>query len=281
MAVAHPALAFDWLGASRRAARAAQGVMREHPTTRERVRETGDRGEGGDQTLVIDAAAEDAVFAELATLHDAGARFTAISEERGTVDFGDPDVLVVVDPLDGSVNAKREHGRHAVSIAVADGPTVADVAFAFVFDHATGEEWRAVRGEGAWLDDRALAGGPPERRKDDGRLELVAVEQADPHNLARASDGLIAHVGRIRVLGAMAISLCEVAAARVDGMVSLWRTRSVDVAAAQLVVRESGGCVCFVGCDEPLGAPLTLEPHSPMVAARTQAGVDQLAEIVR
>ena len=50
--------------------------------------ETGESGEGGDQTLVIDAAAEDAVFAELERLHAAGARFTAVSEERGYVDFG-------------------------------------------------------------------------------------------------------------------------------------------------------------------------------------------------
>ena len=39
---------------------------------------------------VIDAAAEDAVFAELERLHADGARFTAVSEERGDVDFGDP-----------------------------------------------------------------------------------------------------------------------------------------------------------------------------------------------
>ena len=46
---------------------------------------TGQIGEGGDHTLVIDAQAEDAVFAELDALYAAGARFTAVSEERGEV----------------------------------------------------------------------------------------------------------------------------------------------------------------------------------------------------
>jgi myo-inositol-1(or 4)-monophosphatase len=71
-----------------------------------------------------------------------------------------------------------------------------------------------------------------------------------------------------------------VAATRVDAMASLWRTRAVDVAAAQLVVRESGGVVAFGGCAEPLGAPLDLEPRAPVVAARTQATLDALMEIV-
>ena len=71
-------------GAEEGAARASD----EHPA---RV-ETGERGEGGDLTLVIDAAAEDAVFSELDRLHGDGARFTAVSEERGMVDYGDPGV---------------------------------------------------------------------------------------------------------------------------------------------------------------------------------------------
>src|ERR671935_560181 len=93
-------LSHDWLGACRRAAEGLQAVLREHPTSTQRVVETGERGEGGDLTLVIDAAAEDAVFSELERLHDDGARFTAVSEERGYVDFGDPGMLVVIDPID-------------------------------------------------------------------------------------------------------------------------------------------------------------------------------------
>src|SRR3954454_12946975 len=163
-------LSHDWLGACRRAADGLQAVLREHPTSTQRVVETGERGEGGDLTLVIDAAAEDAVFSELDGLHGAGARFTAVSEERGLVDYGDPDVLVVIDPIDGSMNAKRGLTHHALSVAVADGPTMADVAFGYVYDLGPGEEWRAVRGGGAFLNDVALDHPMPERRRRDGKL---------------------------------------------------------------------------------------------------------------
>src|SRR5919199_4875547 len=180
-------LAHDWLGACRRAAQGLRDVLHTHPTSRERVVETGERGEGGDRTLIIDAAAEEAGFSELARLHEAGARFTAVSEERGYLDFGDSDVLVVVDPIDGSMNAKRGLTHHALSIAVADGPTMADVAFGYVYDLGPGEEWRAVRGGGAFLNDERLDDPQPERRRKDGKLELVAIESANPKRLATSA----------------------------------------------------------------------------------------------
>ncbi len=272
-------LAFDWLGACRAAAQGLREVLVEHPTSRERVVETGETGGGGDQTLVIDAQAEDAVFGELERLHREGARFTAISEERGYVDFGDADVLVVIDPIDGSMNAKRGLTHHALSIAVADGPTMADVLFGYVYDLGPGEEWRATRGLGAFLNDEPLAAPQPERRKRDGRLELIAIESADPRWLAASSDALVRVTGRLRAIGSIAVSMCQVAATRVDGMATLWKCRAVDAAAAQLVVRESGGYVAFTAMDQPLGAPLDLVPRSPVVAARTDRALAELATL--
>ena len=268
----------DWLAACRRAVDKVRDMLADRPTTAERVRETGTRGEGGDRTLLIDEAAEDIVFAELQALHDAGARFTAVSEERGIVEFGSPDVRVVIDPIDGSTNAKRGLTHHALSIAVADGPTMADVAFGYVLDLGPQEEWWARRGEGAFLDGGRLD-PPPERRTSDGKLELVAIESASPHWIGAAGDELERSVGRVRVIGAMAIALCQVAACRVDGMASLWRCRAVDVAAAQLIVRESGGVVAFTHMKEPLGAPLDLEPRSPVVAARTESALAELSRL--
>src|SRR3954447_8353892 len=272
-------LSHDWLRARRRAAEGLQGVLGDNPTSTERVVETGDRGEGGDLTLVIDAAAEDAVFSELDGLHAAGARFTAVSEERGFVDYGDPAVLVVIDPIDGSLNAKRGLTHHALSVAVADGPTMADVAFGYVYDLGPGEEWRATRGGGAFLNDAPLDDPLPERRRKDGKLELLAIESANPKWLAASSDALQRVTGRVRAMGSIAISLCQVAATRVDGMATLWNCRAVDAAAAQLIVRESGGMVAFTACDEPLSAPLDLEPRSPVVASRTEAALAELLTV--
>jgi myo-inositol-1(or 4)-monophosphatase len=66
---------------------------------------------------------------------------------------------------------------------------------------------------------------------------------------------------------------------RVDGMATLWKCRAVDAAAAQLIVRESGGHVAFTEMDEPLSAPLDLIPHSPVVAARRPETVVELATL--
>src|SRR3954468_11807796 len=276
----HPALDHDWLGACRAAAEGLRSVLRDHPTSRERVIETGETGGGGDRTLVIEAEAEDRVFTQMEALHDEGARFTVVSEERGTVDFGSEEVLVVVDPIDGSLNAKRGLPHHALSVAVATGPTMADVVFGFVYDLGPGEEWRAEAGAGAFLNDIRIDAPPPERRTPDGRLELIAVESADPRWLALASDDLVAATRRIRAMGSIAVSMCQVAATRVDAMVSLARTRAVDCAASQLVVRESGGEVAFVGsADGPLGAPLHPEPHHPVVAARSPESLEQLLQL--
>jgi myo-inositol-1(or 4)-monophosphatase len=278
--VTSDALQADWLGASRRATDVLREVLRDHPTSRERVEETGERGEGGDRTLVIDQVVEDGVFAELDRLHAEGARFDALSEERGAVTYGGGDVLVVIDPIDGSMNAKRDLPHVGISIAVADGPTMADVAFGYVADMGTGEEWVARRGEGVLLNGAPIPEPPPERRTEEGKLEIVAIESADPRWIAPHIDGLQEHVHRIRAFGSIAISLCQLASSRVDGMLTLWKARSVDCAAAQLIVRESGGHVVFPGCGDPLGCKLDLDPHSPLLAARTEQGVADLAAVL-
>src|SRR5919107_4160561 len=269
----------DWLGASRRAAQAMREMLASRPTMAERVVETGGRGEGGDRTLEIDALAEAAVFDQLERLHDAGARFTVVSEERGTVDYGGGGTLVIVDPIDGSMNAKRGISHHALSIAVAEGPTMADVVFGFVYDLGPREEWVAERGAGAMLDGARLDPSLGERRNRAGKLELVGIESADPRWLRDSADALVDAVHRVRAMGTIAVTLCQVAAARLDGMTTLRGSRAVDAAAAQLIVREAGGHVCFPACAEPLGAPLDLVPHSPVVAARTEQGLRELAAV--
>jgi myo-inositol-1(or 4)-monophosphatase len=271
-----PGTLADWLEACRRSAEGLREVLEASPTTRERAEETGSRGKGGDRTLVIDDAAEAVVFAQLDELHARGHRFLAVSEERGEVDYGGREVRVVIDPIDGSLNAKRGLPAHALSIAVADGPTMADVLLGYVFDLGAKEEWTAVRGEGARLDGVPLPPDARERRSSDGRLEIVGLESADPRSIAAAMNDLAGIAHRLRALGSIALSLCQVAAARFDGMASLWRSRAVDAAAAQLIVREAGGRVAFTGCDEPLSAPLDTEPRSPVIAARTAEGLREL-----
>jgi myo-inositol-1(or 4)-monophosphatase len=279
MTSARTALEADWLGACRRAVAGLQEMLAAAGSIEERATETGTRGSGGDRTLVLDSSAEEIIVAELETIHEQGYRFNALSEERGEIDFGDAAVRVIIDPIDGSTNAKRDALHYALSVAVADGDTMADVAFGFVHDFGCAEEWWATRHEGAWLNGRRLDPARGERRARDGKLELVGIESADPTWVQDSITGLVASAHRLRALGTIASTLCQVAAARFDGMVTLRRCRGVDAAAGQLIVREAGGLVSFSDCVEPLGAPLDAAPSSHLVAARTIEGLRELEQI--
>lgn len=269
-----------WVVACRRMVAAIELVLDAHPTTLERSEVVG-LGEGGDRTLVIDELAEEAVFAELDRIAAGAGGLVAVSEERGRVELaGGGPLTVVIDPIDGSLNAKRVSGPCALSVAVADGPTAADVAFGFVHDFHAGEEWLAVRGAGAELDGRPLDREVPARFRDDGRVEVLGIESADPKWVAGAIGYLEEAAYRLRALGAIAISLCHVAAGRFDGMVSLKGCRSVDAAAAQLIVREAGGEVSFPRLADPLGAPLDLVAHSPVAAGRDARSLEIAARVV-
>ncbi len=279
MSTTRSALDADWLMLCRAGVQGMREVLEQAPSTEERALETGDRGEGGDLTLVIDRDAESVVLDQLELLHQDGYRFMAFSEERGELDFGDSAVRVIIDPIDGSLNAKRGLAHHCLSLAVAGGATMADVEFGYVYEFGTHEEWWARRGAGAWCNDRRLDPSIAERRGRDGRLEVLGIESADPRWVAASIEALQNSSYRLRAFGSIASSLCQVAAGRFDGMVSLRRARGVDSAAGQLIVREGGGFVSFPGCQEPLGAPLDAEPSSPVVAARSQETLHELERI--
>jgi myo-inositol-1(or 4)-monophosphatase len=279
MASTRSALDADWLGVCRRAVAGLREILADTPNTLERALETGTRGSGGDRTLVIDRSAETVVLSELDALRDEGLHFRVVSEERGELDYGDPGVVVIIDPIDGSLNAKRRISHYALSIAVADGSTMADVVFGYVYDFGPSEEWWAWRGEGAWLNGSRLDPGLPERRGSDGRLEVLGIESADPRWVAASIDQLVDSAYRLRALGTIASSLCQVAAARFDGMVSLRRARGVDSAAGQLIAREGGAVVAFLGFEPPLSAPLDVAPSAPVIAARSPQALEMLARI--
>jgi myo-inositol-1(or 4)-monophosphatase len=269
------ALEADWLAVCRRSAERLRSVFTEYPSTGERQVRIGE-GAGGDQTLVIDHGAEDVVLTELERLHAEGYEFTAISEERGILPYGSGEsaARVVIDPIDGSLNAKRLLPTFALSIAVASGESMEDVEFAYVYEFGTGEEFVARRDRGATLNDQPLMIDAT-----DGPLEIVGLEAARPNWLLPVIGELVEKVHRIRVIGTIAASLCYLAASRFDGMATANVCRSVDAAAGQLIVREAGGYVSFLGYGG-VEAPLDLDARYRLVAGRSPEALDLLARVL-
>jgi myo-inositol-1(or 4)-monophosphatase len=251
----------DWLGICRRVVAAQQAIFDEVRGVKARTVYEG-VGEGGDRTLAIDRRCEDAVFAELEELAAQGASFVAVSEERGEAGFGSAgDARVVIDPIDGSLNARRTIPSHSLSIAVASVDSMAAVEFGYVFDFGAGEEFAARRGAGATLDGEPIAVA-----EDRDKLELLGVEAAEPERAVPTLEALAGRTYRIRVVGSIAITAAYVAAGRFDAMLSLRPCRSVDAAAAQLIVREAGGEVAF-GDLSLSEASLGLNARYPIAAA--------------
>jgi len=255
----------DWLAVCRSAAEDVRGVLSELPTRVQREPVVG-HGLGGDDTTAIDAAAERVVLERFLPLG-----VSIVSEEIGFLEGSS--TLVVVDPIDGSLNAKRGIPFFSLSIAVAEGQRMDDVHFAFVHDFGSGEEWTARRGQGAWLDGRPLGGVRPKDTLETLGLEATLTSLIAEHVGAFAP---LAH--RIRVMGSLALSLCHLAAGRMDGVCSLKEARSVDIAAAQLLCREVGVEIELFDDPRPFGeAELDLEKRSRVAAAGTLELCRQIA----
>lgn len=250
-----------WLDACRRAVEAQRAIFAEHRGIAKRTLYEG-VGEGGDRTLLIDRLCEDAVFEQLERLHADGHEFTAVSEERGEVAFGEGPIRVVVDPIDGSMNARRTAPQHCLSFAVASADSMAAVEFGFIHDFGADEEFSAVRGCGAILDgERVEIGHEP-------GLESVGFEVALPEYVIPAARVLCGKAYRIRVLGSIAIALAYVSTARFDGMLTLKPCRSVDAAAGLLIVSEAGGAVALAGTSLE-AATLGLDVRYAVIASRS------------
>jgi myo-inositol-1(or 4)-monophosphatase len=228
----------DWLGLCRAAVEDVRSVLFELPLRSDREPVVGS-GKGGDETTAIDAAAERAILARFAGLDG----LTIVSEEAGVI--GDGATFVVIDPIDGSLNAKRGIGFFALSIAVASGPT--------------------------------LGGVPLDGDRPKEQIEILAFEATLTSSVAEKAAAVVDVAYRLRIMGSLALSLCHLAAGRIDAVCSLKPARAVDIAAAQLLVLERGLAIELPEAPPFATAPLDLEGRSRVVAAGTPDLCRQLA----
>jgi myo-inositol-1(or 4)-monophosphatase len=148
-----------------------------------------------------------------------------------------------------------------------------DVVFGFVHDFGSREEWTARRGTGAWLNGELLGAVRPKEE-----IEILSFEATRTSLVAQEAPKVAELAYRLRIMGSLALSLCHLAAGRVDAVCSLKPARSVDIAAAQLLCRELGLPIDLFDVEESFGAtPLDLEQRSRVVAAGSEGVCRRIA----
>ena len=199
--------------------------------------------------------------AALEVLDDAG--LGVLSEESGLRRPGSA-LMAVLDPVDGSTNASRRVPWYATSICIIDeaGPRVAVVG-----NLATGERYRAVRGEGAWKgDERLSVSGCTELHR-----AVVALSGFPRHHLGWA---------QFRAFGAAALELCAVAEGSLDAFVAGGGAHIApwDYLGGVLVCTEAGGHVCDLSGRELV----TTDPEArrAVAGAATEVLLAQLRDAV-
>lgn len=237
-------------------ARAAVEVHRRH-LGRVGVEAWAEKG-AKDFVTFVDREAEECIvsrirahFPEHAILAEEGTAASTLSE----VAAASADWLWVIDPLDGTTNYLHRYPMYAASVAVLHrGEPVAGA----VVSGATGEEWTALKGGGAYLN------GSPIRVSEVDRLPRALIGTGFPFKAKellprylQQFDAVLRHSAGVRRAGSAALDLCHLATGYFDGFWELvlapW-----DIAAGVLIVREAGGIVTSLDgeLDPTAGGPV-------------------------
>jgi myo-inositol-1(or 4)-monophosphatase len=153
----------------------------------------------------------------------------------------------IVDPLDGTINFLYGFPAWAVSVALEDAD---GVAVGVVHSPVSGETFRAVRGEGAFLGDRRMAVRDPVPL-DRALIATGFSYESDKRAIqADVMRSLLPRARDIRRAGAASVDLSWLAAGRLDAYFERG-LHSWDWAAGRLLVEEAGGAVEWIDDDWP------------------------------
>lgn len=179
---------------------------------------------------LLDVVADAAVCA---VLERADVRI--VSEESGAHEHPAAEITVVVDPVDGSTNCARGISYWATSLCALDGD---GPLAALVVNHPSGERTTAARGGGAFRDDARL------RASSVTRLADAVIDLGGwPLSVPRSK--------QTRILGSLALVLCEVAAGGIDGHIDFAsHVAPWDYLGGLLACREAGAVVRDVNGEE-------------------------------
>lgn len=168
----------------------------------------------------IDLVADEAALSVLRT-----AGVGVLSEESGLEDRAN-DMIVVVDPVDGSTNASRGIPWYAVSLCAVEA---GELRASLVVNLATGTRYQALRGQGATRNGQPIFPSAVTSIE----AAMLVLNGYSPKYL---------HWRQYRALGATALDLCSVADGMLDGSMDCTESKlgPWDYMGALLVLQEVG-----------------------------------------
>lgn len=190
-------------------------------------------GADNEPTTAIDKFAENFLIREITKKH----KCTIMSEERGIINFGDERLAFIIDPVDGTSNAKRTLCPFSVSIGIYyDTKPIGGI----VFDVCSRDMYHAITGQGAFLNGRKITCSKEVLLKKTitgcGRPITMKDLSVYSHiNFSTSSN---------RIYGCPSLDICHVAAGKMDWASQIHdkpRGTVMDVAAAKIILQEAGG----------------------------------------
>ncbi len=207
---------------------------------KERIKESGSsaiigRNPSDDSTMAIDKMAEDELAKRLK-----GEGISIVSEEGGELIKGGR-ITAIIDPIDGSNNFAAGIPFSAISIALCNEEGVFAGVVRNIF---SGDEYWAIKGEGAFMNDKRITPEDIEGRENSVKKRVSVYFTPKPEDALRRSREIIMKGFSIRSMGSLALEMCYVADGRINGLVDLRGVcRGLDIAAATLIAGEAGAVV--------------------------------------
>jgi myo-inositol-1(or 4)-monophosphatase len=222
------------------------------------------RGAGGDKTFPVDKWAEDIIITALERVFISGESFTLISEELGIKKFGEGRKIVLVDPIDGSNNAKSGIPFFSTSIALLDGDTLADLSVGYVINLAVGDEFWARKGGGAYKNGTRIRTPAIEG------ITIVGYEASNPAADIPRILPLLRQAKRTRCFGSTALDLAYLASGAMSVFVTATASRAFDYAAGMLILEEADGVITDLSGDTLDHIIVGLDRTVPLLASKNE-----------
>ncbi len=156
---------------------------------------------------------------------------------------------MTADPIDGTTNLMRGVPFYATSIAISSKPTLATVHTALVTDLFHDITYTAHAGGGAFRQSKRIK--PSTNSSVEDGVIGIDLNSYRIQKLAPMLNALMAEAKHMRHFGANALELCYVADGTTDAFIDIrGKLRTTDMAAAWLIVKESGAIITTLEGEE-------------------------------